>query len=113
MRPTILISKTLEKILDSIPHERIKNYKNHSGNIALSDYKRFLVKQKNIESKNILCFIGGFCDTYYRVLYDAFEVALEGDFNLEKRVGCGVQGAKTLKMGVARGSGRVMKKEGI
>ena len=47
-------------------------YCTHSGNIMRDEVESLRNMLDNESSKQILCFIGGFCDTYYKLIWRVF-----------------------------------------
>lgn len=72
MKPIVIMPKLLESFAP-------KGYKSYGGNIKFME-SNFT---DSIESKNIVCFIGGFLDSYYMLMYDVFRGALEGNFMIK------------------------------
>ncbi|MWV62841.1 hypothetical protein DCO58_02055 [Helicobacter saguini] len=66
MLPIVIMPQILEPFAS-------KKYKKSGGNIT-----KF--SPQNVDSKNILCFIGGFVDSHYLLMYRAFRLSLEREF---------------------------------
>lgn len=68
MLPIVIMPQILESLAKT-------KYKTSGGNITN-------FTPQNVDSKNILCFIGGFVDSHYLLMYRAFRLSLETDFSI-------------------------------
>ncbi len=68
MLPVVILPKLLQDYA-TLP------YKTYGGNIALKE-SQILQTQSARNHKHILYFIGGFLDTYYKVLFHVFEICV-------------------------------------
>lgn len=68
MRSIVIIPKALQHFATS-PH------KTHGNHITLEESKSLSLQ--NNSSQHILCFIGGFLDTYYKILFHIYEISVK------------------------------------
>ncbi|RDU64889.1 hypothetical protein CQA53_07405 [Helicobacter didelphidarum] len=84
MLPVVIMPKHIQNFTK-------QQYKLYSGNISPQESLR-LADLTNTESKHILCFIGGFLDTYCKVLYHIFEECiLRNNLSIIPSTPCDIQ----------------------